>query len=94
VIGAAPFIAAQALIARGDDMRGAIVRGISPDDEATVTDLGAQLKDRTLSKLRPGEWGIVLVRRAGAGHGRGARADKVTIVAPAGRSRRPAWCRA
>ena len=34
VVGAAPFIATQALIARGDDMRGAIVRGISPADEA------------------------------------------------------------
>src|SRR5512139_2123618 len=30
VIGAAPFVAAQALIARGDEMRGAVVRGISP----------------------------------------------------------------
>jgi hypothetical protein len=32
VVGAAPFIATQALIARGDDMRGAVVRGISPAD--------------------------------------------------------------
>jgi len=38
VIGAAPFVAAQALVARGDDMRAAVVRGISPTDEATVTD--------------------------------------------------------
>ncbi len=60
VIGAAPFIAAQALIARGDDMRGVVVRGISPDDEATVTDLAAQIHDRTLVKLVPGEWGVVL----------------------------------
>ena len=28
VIGAAPFVATQALMARGDDMRGVIVRGI------------------------------------------------------------------
>jgi lipoprotein-releasing system permease protein len=35
VIGAAPFVAAQALVARGEDMRGAMVRGISPNDEAT-----------------------------------------------------------
>ncbi|HEX6363817.1 MAG TPA: ABC transporter permease, partial [Albitalea sp.] len=27
VVAAAPFVAAQALVARGDDMRGAIVRG-------------------------------------------------------------------
>jgi lipoprotein-releasing system permease protein len=83
VIGAAPFVAAQALIARGDDMRGAIVRGISPDDEATVTDLARQIKDRTLSKLRAGEWGIVLggelARAMGVREG-----DKVTIVAPGG----------
>jgi lipoprotein-releasing system permease protein len=56
VIGAAPFISAQALIARGDDMRGAMVRGISPADEASVTDLAARLKDTTLARLVPGAW--------------------------------------
>ena len=30
VVGAAPFVASQALIARGDDMRGIVVRGIVP----------------------------------------------------------------
>jgi lipoprotein-releasing system permease protein len=30
VIGAAPFVAAQSLLARGEDMRGTIVRGIDP----------------------------------------------------------------
>jgi lipoprotein-releasing system permease protein len=83
VIGAAPFVAAQALIARGDDMRGAVVRGISPNDEATVTDLAAQLKDTTLAKLTPGTWGIVLgielARSLGVKEG-----DSVTIVAPGG----------
>ncbi len=83
VIGAAPFVAAQALIARGDDMRGAVVRGISPQDEASVTDLAAQLKDTTLAKLTPGAWGIVLgselARSLGVREG-----DSVTIVAPGG----------
>src|SRR5437867_2265169 len=78
VIGAAPFIATQSLIARGDDMRGAIVRGISPDDEATVTDLAAQIKRSTLSKLVPGEWrivlGIELARAMGVREG-----DQVTV---------------
>jgi len=32
----APFVASQALIARGDDMRGIIVRGIVPREEATI----------------------------------------------------------
>ena len=83
VIGAAPFIASQALIARGDDMRGVLIRGISPNDEATVTDLGAQLKDTTLARLVPGAWGIVLggelARSLGVKEG-----DKVTIAAAGG----------
>ena len=83
VIGAAPFIAAQVLIARGEDVRGAIVRGISPNEEATVTDLAAQLKDTTLARLTPGGWGIVLggelARMLAVREG-----DKVTIVAPGG----------
>ena len=83
VIGAAPFVAAQALIARGDDMRGAVVRGISPKDEATVTDLAAQLKDTTLAKLTPGTWGIVLGIELA--HSLGVKeGDNVTIVAPGG----------
>jgi lipoprotein-releasing system permease protein len=83
VIGAAPFVATQALIARGDDMRGAVVRGISPQEEATVTDIAAKLRDTTLAKLKPGGWGIVLgielARSLGVHEG-----DNVTIVAPGG----------
>jgi lipoprotein-releasing system permease protein len=83
VIGAAPFVASQALIARGDDMRGVVVRGIVPNEEATVTDLAAQLKDTTLARLVPGTWGVVLgielARSLGVHEG-----DKVTIVLPGG----------
>ena len=83
VVGAAPFVASQALIARGDELRGAIVRGISPADEATVTDIAAQLKDTTLARLVPGNWGVVLgielARTLGVRQG-----DKVTVMAPGG----------
>ncbi len=83
VIGAAPFIAVQALVARGDDMRGVVLRGISPPEEATVTDLAAKLRDTTLAQLQPGAFGIVLgaelARSLGVREG-----DKVTIVAPGG----------
>ncbi len=83
VLGAAPFIAAQSLLVRGDEMRGAVVRGISPVDEATVTPLAAQLKDSTLAALQPGSWQIALgselARMLGARVG-----DKVTLLAPGG----------
>jgi len=83
VIGAAPFVASQALIARGDDMHGIVVRGIVPQEEATVTELAAGLKDTTLAKLVPGTWSVVLggelARSLGVRDG-----DKVTIVLPGG----------
>jgi lipoprotein-releasing system permease protein len=83
VIGAAPFVAAQTLIGRGDELRGAIVRGIDPAEEAKVTDLAHRLRDSTLKDLRPGEWNVVLgaelARLLGARIG-----DKVTIAAPGG----------
>jgi lipoprotein-releasing system permease protein len=83
VIGAAPFVSSQALIARGDDMRGIVVRGIVPQEEATVTPLAARLKDTTLARLVPGAWGVVLggelARALGVHEG-----DKVTVVLPGG----------
>jgi lipoprotein-releasing system permease protein len=83
VVGAAPFVVAQTLIGRGDELRGAIVRGIDPAEEAQVTDLARRLRDSTLKELRPGEWNVVLgaelARLLGARVG-----DKVTIAAPGG----------
>jgi lipoprotein-releasing system permease protein len=83
VIGAAPFIASQVLIARGDDMRGVVVRGIVPSEEATVTELAARLRDTTLARLVPGSFGVVLgvelARSLGVQQG-----DKVTLVLPGG----------
>ncbi|MDB5944868.1 MAG: putative transporter, permease component, partial [Ramlibacter sp.] len=60
VIGAAPFVAAQGLLARGEDMRGTIVRGIDPAHENEVTDIGAAMKNSSLDKLVAGQFGIVL----------------------------------
>jgi lipoprotein-releasing system permease protein len=83
IVGAAPFIAAQSLIGRGDEMRGVMVRGILPKEEATVTALAAKLRDTTLAKLEPGAWrivlGVELARMLGVREG-----DSVTIVAPGG----------
>ena len=83
VVGAAPFVAAQALVARGETMRGAIIRGIDPAREAEVTDLARRLQHSALAGLKPGEWNAVLgselARQLGAAIG-----DKVTLVAPSG----------
>jgi lipoprotein-releasing system permease protein len=83
VSAAAPFIASQSLLVHGDTLRGALVRGIVPEDEARVTDLAARLRDTTLSALQPGAWqivlGVELARQLGVRAG-----DRVTLVAPSG----------
>jgi lipoprotein-releasing system permease protein len=82
VVGAAPFVAVQALVGRGEELRGAIVRGIDPAVEGQVTELARSRAD-LVSRLVPGEWnvvlGIELARLIGARVG-----DKVTLVAPGG----------
>jgi lipoprotein-releasing system permease protein len=83
VIGAAPFVTAQALIARGDEMRGIVVRGIEPQAEATVTELAARLKDTTLARLVPGSWSVVLGGELARSLGV-VRGDKVTVILPGG----------
>ncbi len=82
VTGAAPFVSAQALLSRGQDMRGALVRGIDPALESSVTDLAAG-NEKTLKLLVPGEFRVVLggelARALGVRTG-----DTVTLIAPAG----------
>jgi len=83
VVGAAPFIATQALLARGEDMKGAIIRGIDPLLEPQVSDIGQSMKAQALKALVPGEFGVVLgaelARSLGVQEG-----DKVTLMAPSG----------
>ncbi|MFM2057461.1 MAG: hypothetical protein RLY71_1846 [Pseudomonadota bacterium] len=85
VRAAAPFVAAQGLIALGEDMRGAMVRGIDPAEEANVTPLAAQLRDGVLKRLTPGGWGVVLgaelARSLGVHEG-----DVITLVTPSGQT--------
>jgi len=83
VMGAAPFIATQALLARGEDMKGTIVRGIDPQHEHEVTDLAVGLRDNALARLLPGEFGVVLGRDLARSLGV-LEGDKVTLVAPSG----------
>ena len=83
VIGAAPFIATQALLARGEDMKGTLVRGIDPAREGEVTDLALELKNTGLNRLIPGDFGVVLGAELARSLGVIA-GDKVTLVAPSG----------
>lgn len=60
VRGAAPFVAAQAMLARGSSLNGVQARGIDPANESNVSDLDGQMVTGALKDLRAGEFGIVL----------------------------------
>ncbi len=83
VVGAAPFVFAQGLLARGEDMKATLVRGIDPQRELDVTDLGRAMGRSGLARLVPGAFGIVLggelARSLGVGEG-----DSVTLITPSG----------
>jgi lipoprotein-releasing system permease protein len=83
VVGAAPYINAQALLTRGDSVRGVLVRGVDPAAEPAVSDIARQVRGGQLSSLKDGEFGIVLggelARALGVSLG-----EKVTLVAPQG----------
>lgn len=83
VLGAAPFIAVQGLLARGETMNGALIRGIDPALESEVTALAADQAQAAMARLVPGEFGVVLgvslARSLGVATG-----DVVTLIAPSG----------
>ena len=83
VLAAAPFIQGQGLVSTGPSVRGVFVRGILPELEAGVADIGKHMVSGSLADLRPGEFGIVL----GIGLARALRVnvgDQLTLIAPQG----------
>lgn len=83
VVAAAPYVAQQALMARGEDMRGAMVRGIEPELEAQVTDFTLQMPHQVRAALQPGSFNVVLGGELA--HAMGVRVgDHITLIAPGG----------
>ncbi|MDX1376217.1 MAG: lipoprotein-releasing ABC transporter permease subunit [Burkholderiales bacterium] len=83
VTAAAPFVNAQGMFSRGSNVRGAIVRGVLPQAELQVSDIGRHMRAGSLETLAAGAFRVVLgadlARALGALPG-----DKVTLIAPQG----------
>jgi len=83
VVGAAPFVDGQGLLAFGGHVSGSLLRGVLPEREATVASFDSHMKNGKLSNLKAGEYGIILgvelAYKIGAHAG-----DKVTVVLPQG----------
>lgn len=79
----APYVSAQGILARGDAVRGVVLRGIDPLAEALVSDLPRHLKQGSLSDLQRGAFKIILGADLAQSLGV-RRGDKVMLVAPQG----------
>ncbi|MCG5077920.1 lipoprotein-releasing ABC transporter permease subunit [Paraburkholderia tagetis] len=83
VIGAAPYVDAQALLTRGESLSGVALRGVEPSEEPQVSDINKEMKAGSLDDLTPGSFNIVLGGDLAANLGV-TKGDKVTLVAPEG----------
>lgn len=79
VRGAAPYVEREAFL-RGDaSSQGAIIRGVLPDQEPQVADIGQKMIAGKLSSLSEGSWGIILGKDLALNLGVGV-GDKVTVI--------------
>jgi len=83
VKGAAPFVAAQAMVARKQVLSGAQIRGIDPEAEVQVSDIHDQMVEGALSQLQPGKFDIIL-GDALAQELMATTGDTVMVIAPEG----------
>jgi lipoprotein-releasing system permease protein len=60
VVGAAPFVDGQGLLAYSTGVRGVIVRGILPEEENAVATLGKDMRVGKITSLMPDEYNIIL----------------------------------
>lgn len=81
VIGEAPFIQGEGMLTAGQQVKGVLVRGVLPDEEPKVSDVGKKMLSGELTDLKAGNYNIILgkglARTLGVMVG-----DKVTLVTP------------
>ena len=83
VVASAPFVNAQGMLSAGQAVRGSVVRGILPEREDKVAEIGEHMRAGRLDALKAGGFGIVLgselARALGVMTG-----DKLALIAPQG----------
>ena len=83
VIGYAPFILGQGMVVKGGTVSGALIRGISPVPESTVSTVTQSMVSGEIDSLTSRSWNIVIGANLASKLGV-AVGDKVTLVAPKG----------
>lgn len=83
VEASAPYVMAQGMLSYGQAVQGALVRGVLPNQENAVADLGKNMREGQLSDLASGEFNIIL--GADLAYSLGVNlGEKVVLMAPQG----------
>ena len=83
VLGAAPMIMSQALVTRGDVMRGVALRAVDPDLEGRVSEIPKHFIQGKALELKPGEFGMALGAEL-ASILNVQLGDRITVMVPEG----------
>ncbi len=81
VIGQAPYVEAQTMLVNGPAVSGALIRGVLPELEPDVSDVGEKMRSGELDQLVDGEYRIILGRELAMVMGVNV-GDRITVVAP------------
>ena len=81
VEGVAPFYNAEGMLINGQQVNGALIRGVLPNEEPQVSVVSEKMQIGSLDALLPGEYGIILGVELANALGVMVN-DKVTLVAP------------
>jgi len=81
VVGLAPYVHGQGMLANGAEVSGTLIRGILPDEEPKVSDLGSKMVAGRLGNLKSGEFGIILGKGLADSLGLWM-GDKVSLLTP------------
>ena len=84
VVGVAPFVESQGMLTHAGEVRGVLIRGVSPSLEPRVSEVGRFLVEGELESLAPGRFNVLLGRDLALRLGVSAGA-RVTLVAPRAR---------
>ncbi|MDT8405936.1 MAG: lipoprotein-releasing ABC transporter permease subunit [Methylococcales bacterium] len=80
-VGAAPFIQGQVMLSTGRQVSGAMIRGVLPAYEKTVSKVATNMQQGTLEELTSGDYRIILgaelARHLGVRVG-----EKITLISP------------
>jgi lipoprotein-releasing system permease protein len=60
VEGVAPYVEGEAMLRVGQDLSGTLLRGVLPEQEQTVSDVGKSMVAGQMADLRAGDYGMVI----------------------------------